>query len=200
MTRNRRSWAALGIVAALSLVLAAGVVAARWGGDQVDPAALHEAIEEAPLVQVAEIPATGRARARSVFVQRTATGQVCLWDGTSTTSRDLLGGCNDAAEPLGGRPLSISFAYEGGPAVADVSDARLVGLAEASVATVRIVMSDGSARGVVLRRATIAGASYGAFGYRVRPSDLRQGVTPVAVVALDRVGRELDRQATGFTS
>ena len=47
-------------------------------------------------------------------------------------------------DPLGGSELSASLAYEGGPAVEDVQDARLIGLASWDVATVQLLMSDGT--------------------------------------------------------
>jgi hypothetical protein len=37
-----------------------------------------------------------------------------------------------------------------------------------------------------------------AFGHRFSRGELRRGVTPVAVVAFDQNGNEIDRQETGF--
>ncbi len=33
---------------------------------------------------------------------------------------------------------------------------------------------------------------------RFKKADLRRGIAPVAVVALDKAGQEIDRQPTGF--
>ena len=193
-----RRWAVVGLGALLAAVLAGGVVAAQFRGFD-DPEKLFAAIREDPLVRVADIAAAGDAPSRGVFVQVTSTGHFCLWDAPSADSRRRQGGCNSADDPLGGRPLSISFAYEGGPAVADVRDARLVGLAAADVAAVSVVMSDGTRRGITLRKASVGADQYLAFGYRVSQGDLRRGVTPMAVLAFSGNGAEIDRQATGLT-
>jgi hypothetical protein len=94
--------------------------------------------------------------------------------------------------------ISSSLAYDGGPAIEAVRDARLIGLAAANVASVRILMSDGSSRAVKLRTSTVADRGLQVFGFRVRKSDLKKGVGPIAVVALDESGSEVARQTTGI--
>jgi hypothetical protein len=94
--------------------------------------------------------------------------------------------------------MTVSLAYDGGPAIEGVRDARIIGLADTAVAGIRIEMSDGSARSVKLKRAKVVSDEYQAFGYRFRKVDLRKGIGPVAVVALDPGGNEIDRQTTGI--
>jgi hypothetical protein len=196
LTRSRRWIAFLGVLA-VGGILAGGVIAAQLGPPP-EIANLQAAIEEDPLVRVGDIPPGGNARARGVFVQLTSTGHLCLWDAPSATSRERGGGCNAADDPLGGSELSASLGYDGGPAVSDVRDARLIGLASEKVFEVQVLMSDGTRRPVPLRKATIGGVSYRVFGYRITPSDLRRGLGPTAVVAIDGAGAEIARQATGF--
>jgi hypothetical protein len=195
-TWSRRWIAFLGALA-LGGVLAGGLIAAQLGPSS-DIAELQAAIEKDPLVRVAEIPAGGSAQARGVFLQLTSTGHLCVWDAPSANSRERQGGCNAADEALGQAPLSASLAYDGGPAVEDVRDARIVGLASTEAAEIRVVMSDGTARRIALRNASIGGAKYRVFAYRIRPSDLRKGLGPTAVVAVNDAGEEIGRQATGF--
>lgn len=197
MRRNRR----LAILAATAIVagafLAGGVIAGQFVGF-TDPEEFSAAVREDPLVRVADIGAAGGSPAHGVFVQPTSAGLLCLWDAAFARALTRQGGCNSADDPLGGRQLFISFAYDGGPAVADVRDARLVGLASSDVASVELVMSDGTRRTMALRKATVDTREYQAFGYRVNRGDLRKGVTPSAVLALDAFGGEVDRQPTGF--
>lgn len=93
--------------------------------------------------------------------------------------------------------ISVSLAYDGGPAIETVHDARLIGLTDSSVATVRVLMSDGSFRSVKLKMSNV-GEDLQVFGFRVRKSDLKKGVGPIAVVALDGSGKEIARQTTGI--
>lgn len=192
-----RRGAALSAGLLAASVLAGSVVAAQLSAPP-DAEELGAAIEEARMMRVADIPATASARARGVFVQVTSTGHLCLWDAPSATSRERGGGCDPLTDPLGGSEISASLAYEGGPGVEAVRDARLIGLASAEVREVYALMSDGSERHVVLRNVRVAGAEYRAFGYRIKPSDLRKSIGPTAVVAVNDAGEEIGRQATGF--
>lgn len=187
----------LGVAVLVAFVLAGGVVAAQLAAPP-DPMALEEAVATDPMTSVAEIPAAGGLPARGVFVQLTSTGQFCIWDAPSATSRERGGGCNPADDPLAGRHLSVSLAYDGGPSVSKVRDARLIGVTSGDIAQVQVLMSDGARRTVALKGASVAGVAYRAFGYRIRQSDLRRGLGPVAVVALNGAGEEVDRQVTGF--
>lgn len=185
------------VVAVASAVLAAGVVAgsfdwARSSGD------LEASLTESPPTEVAEIPAAEGLPARGVFAQVTSTGHFCLTDAPLDAPLTGGGGCNAADDPLGGSVISVSLAYDGGPAIEAVKDARVIGLAAASVATVWVVMSDESTRAVKLRASTVGDRGLQVFGFRVRKSDLKKGIGPVAVVALDENGTEIGRQTTGI--
>lgn len=193
--RSRWAVAVVPLVVAAA-ALAGGVIAGQFRG--TDPEAFRADLATGEIVRVADIAAAGGLPARGVFVQTTQAGQVCLWDAPSASSLQRGGGCNPAADPLGGSALSASLAYEGGPATADVRDARLVGLASRDVAAIEVVMSDGTRRDVRLEKAKLDFDEYVAFGYRIRRSDLRRGVGPSAVVALDADGTEIERQATGI--
>jgi len=138
---------------------------------------------------------------RQLVLQRTPDGFICLWDSPDASGERGVGGCNSASDPLGGRKLFISLAYDGGPDVKTVTDARLSGLLAVDVARVAIEMSDGTTRTAPALRGQITGGTVGpyrVFAYRIRQADLRAGATPVAVAALDATGNELDRQTTGI--
>jgi hypothetical protein len=153
------------------------------------------------LLPVAQFPSeTGRPD-RQVVLQRTPDGYLCVWDSPDGTAEHGVGGCNSAADPLGGRKLFVSLAYDGGPAIATVHDARLSGIAAPDVTVAKLVMSDGSTRTIALSRAStraLAGEDYRSFAYRVRQSDILKGITPVAVLVLDADGSVIDRQVTGI--
>jgi len=198
MKLMRRRALIVGVIALGALALGSAVVASRFGGSPPDLDRLQHAIDREPMTRVADIPPAEDAAGRGVYVQLTSTGQFCLWDAPSIGSREKQGGCNSADDPLAGSELSASLAYDGGPATSSVKDARLIGVVSEKVARVEVVMSDRSRRAITLRRVSIAGDTYGAFGYRFAKADLRRGVAPVAVVALDASGAESDRQTTGF--
>lgn len=197
MLRPTRRGVFLGMIALTAIVTAGGVIAASPEAPP-DLDALDAAVERDAMIRAAEIPATDRLAARGVYLQLTSTGHFCLWDAPAVGSTRRQGGCNPAGDPLAGRPMSISFAYEGGPNARTVTDARLIGVVTAEVARVSVEMSDGTRRRVALRPTRVGGTDYRAFGYRLRGSDLRDGVGPVAVLAFDQDGREIDRQSTGF--
>jgi hypothetical protein len=179
----------------LAAAVATGAVVAAQFDDGSD---LATAIEEAPLTQVVDLPAADGAPALGVYVQLTKTGHLCVWGAPSATSRQRGGGCNTIDDPLNGEAVSATLSYDGGPEASRVSSATLFGLALADVASVRILMTDGTERVVRLKQARIGSDDFKAFGYRVSKADLRKGVGPVAVVALDASGAEIGRQATGF--
>ena len=194
LRRLSKRWMIVGIGVVVAALLAGRVVAAQFD----DGRDLAEAIGEDPLVRVADIAPGDGFPGRGVFVQLTRTGHLCVWEAPSATSRERGGGCNPADDPLGGRALSVTFSYDGGPAVADVTSATLFGLAAPEVARASVVMSDGTRREIRLKTIEVAGDELRVFGFRFRKADLRRNVTPIAVVALDTGGNELDRQATGF--
>jgi hypothetical protein len=153
------------------------------------------------LAQVAQFASEDGRAARQVVLQRTPDGYLCVWDSPDGTADHGVGGCNPADDPLAGHKVFVSLAYDGGPAVTAVHDARLSGLAAADVASARLVMTDGSTRPILLSpRSTraVAGKDYRPFAYRMRQSDLESGVGPVAVLVLDARGKVIDRQATGI--
>jgi hypothetical protein len=193
---RRRVTAALGALV-IAGVLAGGVIAGRsvWTDEAVR---LDAALAEAPATTLVEIPGTDGLPDRGVFAQVTSTGYLCLSDAPLHSPEAGGGGCNPADDPLGGRELSVSLGYDGGPAIQDVTDARLIGLASSGVASLRVLMSDGSQRKVKLRKAKLGSNEFQAFGVRFRKSDLRKGIGPAAVVAFDASGIEIDRQPTGF--
>jgi len=195
--RHGRRIAALagGIVAAG--ILASGVIAGGivWFDDA---ARLETALADTPGTKLVEIPSADGRTARGVFAQVTSTGHLCLSDAPLATPELGGGGCNAADDPLGGGELSASLAYEGGPSIEDVKDARVIGLASLDVMSVRVEMSDGSSRDVKVKKADIGLDEFLAFGYHVKKSDLKRGIGPVAVIAVGPNGVELDRQKTGI--
>jgi hypothetical protein len=196
---TRRRWYAATIGAVVvGGVLAGGVVGAAF--QDPAPVGLEEALATQPLVKVTEVPAAPGVAGRGVFMQAAA-GLLCVWESPSAGPVAKDGGCNPLDDPLAGRKMMFSFGYEGGPSIRGVRDARLVGIASLDVADIQVVMTDGSRRDVATRRTPkLAGAAetFRAFGYRLKTSDLKRGVGPTAVVALDAAGYEIDRQATGF--
>jgi hypothetical protein len=200
MSGTTKRWAVFGFGVVLAGVLAGGVIAAQLRGVD-DPEGFLAAVRDDPVIRVADFAGAAEASNRGVFVQSTSTGYLCLWDAPSASSRERQGGCDGIDDPLGGRKLSVSLSYDGGPEASRVSDARLIGLAAMDAASIQVLMTDGSRREIPMKRAaavaTQAG-SFRAFGYRFRRADLRNGVGPTAVLALNRTGEEIDRQTTGF--
>ena len=183
------------------LVLSAAVVVGSVVAGQFrapDAAAYERDLETGSVIRVAEIAAVDGLPARGVFVQETDDGLLCLWDAPTATSPERGGGCNPGDDPLGGSPISASLAYEGGPTVESVRDARISGLAAPRVASVRTLMSDGTFRSIKLKRSLVGSLELHAFGYRIRRADLRRGIGPTAIVAYDDTGAEVGRQTTGI--
>lgn len=193
MTPIRRV-AAVGVAVVLAGLLAGAVIASRLD----DGSGLAAAIEEAPLIRVADIAAEDGSPGRGVYVQTTRTGHICVWEAPTASSRQRGGGCNTADDPLNGEPISFTLSYDGGPALADVRGATLFGLASADVARASVLMSDGTERVIPLREASVSGTTFLAFGYRFKKADLRKGLGPTAVIAHDASGAELGRQPTGI--
>jgi hypothetical protein len=194
-----RRWTLVVVGLFLSGAFAGSVVAAQqiWfsGPDQI-----AAALDRGALVKVADISALNGLAGRGVYVQQTPNGLTCLWDAPSFDAREKQGGCNSADDPLAGSKMMISFAYEGGPALETVSDARLIGLISDQVGSVQVVMSDGTRRRVPVHRTPRTVGEFQAFGARFGRAEIRRGLTPVAVIALDRTGAVIDRQETGFGS
>lgn len=196
---NTRRWLVLMAGVVVGGIFVGGVVGGRF--DVTPSKDFQASLRDDASVRVAEIPAEVGLPARSVFVQPTSTGFLCLWDAASATAKSRQGGCNPAHDPLAGRKLTISLAYEGGPAVGDVTDARLIGLASFEVFSVQALMNDGTRRTIPIRRDAAVASEAGrfrAFGYRFPRSDFTRGIGPRAVLALDARGVEIDRLTTGF--
>ena len=195
MTRAR--WRLAGAIVVLATaVFASSVVAGQFRSQ--DPSSFRADLATGAVTRVADIPAADGLPGRGVFAQVTAGGQFCLWDAVSAGSSLKQGGCNPVSDPLGGSALSASLAYEGGPDVERVRDARLVGLASPEVARVEVLMSDGTHRAVRSETASVGSRTFLTFGYRIRASDLRSGIGPTAVIAWDTRGVEVARQPTGI--
>jgi hypothetical protein len=197
MSRNTkvRSIVVASVIVGGALCVSA-VVAARGGPTTPDD--LEAAIGSEPLVKVLELPAAEGVGARAMFVQPTSAGFVCIWDAPSATSRLRQGQCNSSDDPLGGRAVSASLAYDGGPAVEGVKDARLIGLASHEAASVNVLMSDGSARELRIKGTKVGSDEFQAFAYRFKKVDLKKGIGPTAIVAYDVGGAEIGRQPTGI--
>ena len=134
---------------------------------------------------------TSSGGAGAVFVNRSAdNSQVCVWD-TDVASGEQSGGCNPAADAFAGHAFTTSLAYDGGPDVTAVRDARIVGLVTDAVATVEVTYSNGTTRRALITKDR-------AFVHVVPPLLLHKGVGPVAVVARDKTGAVIDRQVTGI--
>lgn len=192
-------WLALVVALVAAAVFAGGVVGAQFAG--MPSGELEASLRDDAAIRVAEIPARDGLSARSVLIQPTSTGLLCLWDAAGPTATARQGGCNRADDPLAGRKLTISLAYDGGPAVGDVRDARLIGLASFEIDVVHVLMSDGTRRAIPMRReAAVAGEAgrFRAFGYRFPRSDFERGVGPTVVIGSNRDGIEVDRLTTGY--
>jgi hypothetical protein len=187
--------AAVVVVAASVLVTAVVGAGFDWSRSSEE---LNAALAEGEPTHIADIAASGGLPERGAYAQLTPTGHFCLSDAPLDTPNMGGGGCNPADDPLGGQNLSVSLAYDGGPALDAVRDARLIGLATQGVSSVRVLMSDGSWRTVKLKNAHLGASTFKAFGYRFQRSDLRRGIGPAAVVAFDPSGAEIGRQATGI--
>jgi hypothetical protein len=196
-TMRRAVVLVLGLVVAA--VLAGVVVGAQF--DLTPSDEMQAALRSDAMVKVAEIPSADGLADRSVFVQPTSTGLLCLWDAPSSAPRARQGGCNSADDPLAGRAMTISLAYDGGPVTSTVTDARLIGLASNDVASVQVLMSDGTRRTVQMRRGLAVSSDAGrfrAFVYRFPQSDFARNLGPTAVIAIGGDGAELDRLTTGY--
>lgn len=195
--RLRRLAAVTAVTALAACVVVGGLVAGRelWTDEAVE---LDLALAQTPAVRLAEVPSGDGLPARGVFAQVTPNGLLCVLDAPLAAPTMGGGGCNPADDPFGGRSMSATLAFDGGPSLESVSDARVAGIASVETASIRIQMSDGSWRAVKLKKARIGSDEYQAFGYRFRKADLKRGVSPVAIVAFDADGAEIDRQTTGI--
>ena len=199
MTQRRLLILVGAIVLAIAIggVAYAGAQSLLFAADQDQGARLRELKERQLGSRVATLPPQAGRPEVGVYVARLSDGSICVSDasGDKTTAG---GGCNSASAPLNGKPFMALFAYDGGPGVATVKDARLYGLADGSVDELRLEMSDGSTRQLHLGAQAVAGTPYRAFAYRVSHADIRARITPVAVVAYDASATVIGRQPTGL--
>jgi hypothetical protein len=156
------------------------------------PAAVEAALADAKKVEVARYPSVPGLEDRSLFLAQ-SDGLICLWDAVDA-AHEGGGGCNFANDPFGGKKMMFSLGWDGGPALSGVTNGRLGGLVAPDVDRVYLELSDGSRRPIRLTNAS----PYRAFAYRISKADARPESQPVAVVALDVSGRQIDRQPTGF--
>jgi hypothetical protein len=191
---NRRLVAAvLGCVAiGTASGIAATAVFGRSDSRTISPAAVDAALADAKKVEVARFPSVPGMPDRSVFLQRGG-GLICLTDAVDA-AHEGGGGCNFANDPFGGKKMMFSLGWDGGPALSTVSNGRLSGLVAPDVDRVYLELSDGSKRPIKLTNAN----PYRAFAYRISKADARPDSQPVAVVAFDAAGRQIDQQPTGF--
>lgn len=118
---------------------------------------------------------------RAVFLTRTRDGRlICLRD-TNLRNGEQGGGCNSASDFFAGRELQINLAFDGGPSVEDVTDARIVGVVTERVARVEIMNWNGEIGSVAITPDR-------GFAYVVPRAELRNGVQPTDVVAYDTGG------------
>lgn len=196
MSRQRKTQLVIvGAVLAGVLVVAAAVTAR---GGPTTPSTLEAAIAREPLQKVIDLPSQSGTPRRSMFVQQTSVGFVCTWVAETAVSKLRQGECNPTDDPLVGRALWATLTIDGGPALTDVRDARLIGLAAPESERIVIEMSDGSVRDAKVKAAKLEPGAFKAFAYRVKQADLKAGAGPVAVVAYDAAGRELGYQETGI--
>ena len=163
----------------------------RQASDRLPPtAALLDFVDPGSARRVTSFRlASGREHA--VFLSRSKDGkQICLFD-TDLATGHQGGGCNDATSVFAGRKIQISVGFEGGPAQATIRDVRIVGIATADVSSVRVELSDGTARKVEL-------TADRAFAWAMPQSDVDRGLEPRVVVAVGRSGKTIDRAETGF--
>ena len=184
------------VAACVAIGTASGIAATAVFGSShgagISPAAVQASLADGKKVEVARFPSVPGVRDRGVFVER-SDGLICLWDAVDA-AHEGGGGCNYASDPFAGKKMMIDLAWEGGPVLSTVTDGRLYGIVAQDVDRVAIEMSDRSTRTVKLT----SGGPYSGFAYRVKQTDVRAQVEPVAVVAFDATGRENDRQTTGF--
>jgi hypothetical protein len=195
LTRNRLI--AIAAVAIVGVLAGAAVGKSLWFPSPQQQNVRVKEMRAAVGHPVATFPSQAGRPDMNVLLSRLSDGSYCL-DDAAIGEAGSGGACNPADDPLGGKPFSVVFAYEGGPAASSVKDARLYGLAAAEVGTLEVTMSDGSTSPLHLSAREVGGTPFRVYAYRVSTRDLRSGITPVTVIARDGAGAELARQATGL--
>lgn len=194
MTRRARvlvlvtSLTALGGIAAGATggLVASGVVAFSRSAESSDSLPLASVLKAGNSRRVADFTNEGNSD-RAVYVARTSDNQmVCLWD-TNLRTGHQGGGCNYANDVFGQGRMMVSFSFDGGPAVEDISEARVIGIVDPAVARVEILQSNGQLADVAL-------TADRAFAVAFRQSDILGGRAPAAVIARDSDGTEIDRE------
>ncbi len=134
----------------------------------------------------------GAAAGRAVFVKQLSNGDLCISDARADGSAPV-GGCNPASDALGGRSMTVTIAYDGGPTLSTISNARVFGLVAPAVHGLELRMSDGSSQVLTLQK-TGLGGGLKAFAGTIPESALSSGVTPVALVAFGAGGTIIDTE------
>lgn len=198
---KRKKWIALPVTvaatAAAGVLTGIGVLSATASSESPGQSAAAALERNGLGARIATFAAGNGAPERGVYLAQLEDGRTCLMD-ADAGGRTAGGGCSRGDDALDGEPFSATFMYDGGPDPSSVTDARLAGLVAPSVARIFAVMSNGSTRTLPLSEKGVASTSYRVFAFRVSRGDLRNGVTPTAIVAYDRQGTELARQSTGL--
>lgn len=123
---------------------------------------------------------------RAVFVARDNDDKLCLWD-TNLVSGQQGGGCNFASDPFAGGSMMTSVSLDGGPGLGTVSEVRVIGVVDPSVATVEMRDSKGRTRPVHLTKDQ-------AFALAFHAGAIRSGGLPTVLLARDTTGAVIDEE------
>jgi hypothetical protein len=197
VNKRRVTLAAAAVVALVAAFSVYAATAALLDG----PDATVSDLTTGAVVQIGTFPATGSGEKRVMLLQQTNNGLVCLWDAPSADSPERLGGCNPITDALGNSTsLWASTQFDGGPRPEDVTDLRLMGIANADVAAVHLQMSNGASLAIPFagREVIINGGRFKTFSYRLPDKDLATDDAPTAVIATDSSGDAIGTQKTGL--
>lgn len=142
--------------------------------------------------KLADFPAQAGRPTAGFYVATLADGSVCI--STQSSDGTSSGGCNPATDPLGGKPFEAILASAGGTPAAP-GEERIFGLADSSVASIKVELANGALRPIPFLAHDQVLGKYQAFAFRVPPADLARAKA-VAIVAYDASGGELARQPT----
>lgn len=181
--------AAVAVVAVASGVFASGFV----HGAQANVSLANDDAQQLAQQGIGTRVATFTNGQRALYVQSLQNGMLCISDATFTGA-GAGGGCNPASDPLSGHPFVAILAYDGGPSIAAAANARIYGLAQASIARLTLVMTDKSMRDIKLGGAVPATRGMRPFAYSLSDRDLASGVGPSSIVAIGQGGAVLDEQ------
>lgn len=161
-------------------VMKTGIIAFSRAPDSSDSLPLLSVLRTGESRRIADFADGDVSDARAVFVSRATEGgeeMVCLWD-TNLLNGHQGGGCNYAYDPFGGRRMMVSLAFDGGPALETITEARIIGLVDPAVVSVGILQANGKTTDVRL-------SPDRAFAVAYTQSDILHGRAPVAVIGRD---------------